>query len=63
MLLGRVLPYQVRAPDNGGWYEMDAIIFFCVLPIILLFVGSIGVSVFQIGVNKSIEDFENDLKD
>lgn len=50
-------------PDIGGWYEMDAIIFFCVLPIILLCVGTIGVSVFQIGVNKSIEDFENDLKD
>lgn len=39
---------------------MEAIIFFCVLPILLLCVGTIGVSVFQIGVNDIIEDFEND---
>lgn len=60
MLLGRVLPYQVRASYNGGWYEMDAIIFFCVLPILLLCVATIGVSVFQIGVNDIIKDFEDD---
>ena len=59
-----MLPYQTCAPKNGGWYEMLAILFFCVLPIVLLFIAAIGAAIIQIGFN-SIEDdkIQKDFED
>ena len=42
---------------------MLAILFFCVLPIVLLCIATIGVSVIQIGMNSIEEDFNDDFDD
>ena len=42
---------------------MFAIFFFCILPIVLLGVATIGATIIQIGMNGIEEDFSDDFDD